>query len=167
VVGALALFMFLTGARVSEALAVGWGDVNLNECTVLIRQTKVSSERVAHLPTRLVAALASLPRVNGRPVFVYRKRADLTRAWRTAIHAAGLKYLSTHCCRDGFATRLLRKGVDVVTVAELGGWKTPAQVLKTYGHAIKNVRLTDLLADGKLTHADASIAESRLKSGTT
>jgi integrase len=54
------------------------------------------------------------------------------------MKAAGIKRLSTHCCRHGFATGLLRKGVDVVTVARLGGWKTPAQVLKTYGHAIDN-----------------------------
>jgi integrase len=41
--GALALFMFLTGARVSEALAVDWEDVNFKEQTVLIKQTNETS----------------------------------------------------------------------------------------------------------------------------
>jgi integrase len=50
-VAALGLFMFLTGARISEALSVQWEDVSLNGCTVLIKQTKVSNERLSHLPT--------------------------------------------------------------------------------------------------------------------
>lgn len=166
-IAALGLFMFLTGARIGEAMAVQWDDVSLNGCTVLIKQSKVSTERISHLPTRLVAAIANLPRVAGRPVFVYQHPDDVVRAWHGAIKRAGIKRLTPHCCRHGFATGLLRKGVDVVTVAKLGGWRTPAQVLKTYGHAIENRRLTDLLIDGKLTHADIDIAGSLLNTGTT
>lgn len=166
-IAALALFMFLTGARIGEALAVQWDDISLNGCTVLIKQTKVSNERLSHLPARLVAAIANLPRINDRPVFVYQHPDDMIRAWRSAIKAAGIKRLTPHSCRHGFATGLLRKGVDVVTVANLGGWRTPAQVLKTYGHAIENRRLTDLLIDGKLTRDQIDIAESLLKTGTT
>jgi integrase len=164
-IGSLSLFMFLTGARVGEALSVQWEDVSLNGCTVLIKQTKVSAERISHLPTKLVAALASLPRIDGRPVFVYQHPDDIVRAWFGTIKRAGIKRLTPHSCRHGFATGLLRKGVDVVTVAKLGGWKTPGQVLKTYGHAIDNRTLTDLLVDGKLTHADTKVAETLLKTG--
>ena len=52
--GAYALFMYLTGARPSEALAVQWDDLSLNRCTALIRMTKILSEREANLPTLLV-----------------------------------------------------------------------------------------------------------------
>ena len=162
-IGALALFMFLTGARIGEAVAVQWEDVSLNGCTVLIKQSKVSTERVSHLPTRLVAALANLPRVNDRPVFVYQHADDIVRAWHGTIKRAGIKRLTPHSCRHGFATGLLRKGVDVVTVAKLGGWKTAAQVLKTYGHAINDITLTDRLIDAELTRAPMKVAESLLK----
>jgi integrase len=162
-IAALALFMFLTGARIGEAVAVQWEDVSLNGCTVLIKQSKVSTERVSHLPTRLVAALANLPRVNGRPVFVYQHADDIVRAWHSTIKRAGIKRLTPHSCRHGFATGLLRKGVDVVTVAKLGGWRTPAQVLKTYGHAINDITLTDRLIDAAVTHAPAKVSESLLK----
>jgi integrase len=162
-IGALALFMFLTGARVGEALSVQWDDVSLNGCTVLIKQTKVSAERISHLPTRLVAALASLPRIEDRPVFVYQHPDDITRAWEGAIKRAGIKRLTPHSCRHGFATGLLRKGVDVVTVARLGGWKTPGQVLKTYGHAINDITLTDRLIDADLTRAPLKVVETLLK----
>ena len=161
--GALACFMFLTGARISEAINVRWEDVSLNQGTVLIKQSKVSNERVSHLPTPLVAMLSNLPRINERPVFVYQHPDDIVRAWFGAIKRAKIKRLTPHSCRHGFATGLLRRRVDVVTVAKLGGWKTPAQVLKTYGHAINDITLTDLLVDAELTRSPMKVAESLLK----
>lgn len=160
---ALAWFMFLTGARVGEAIDVRWEDVSLNAGTVLIRQSKVSAERVSHLPSPLVAMLSNLPRINERPVFVYQHPDDIVRAWRGAIKRANIKRLTPHSCRHGFATGLLRRGVDVTTVAYLGGWKTPAQVLKTYGHALKDITLTDRLIDAELTRETKKVAESLLK----
>lgn len=163
VIEALAWFMFLTGARVGEAIDVQWKDVTLKAGTVLIRQSKVSAERVSHLPLPLIAMLSNLPRIEGRPVFVYQHPDDIVRAWHGAIKRAGIKRLTPHSCRHGFATGLLRRGVDVTTVAYLGGWKTPAQVLKTYGHALKDITLTDRLIDAELTHGKSKIAESLLK----
>jgi hypothetical protein len=145
--GTMVLFMYLTGARPGEAIGVRWEDLDLRAATVLIRESKVSKERVAHLPVRLVAALANLPRIKDRGVFVYTRSNATRKAWETVCKAAGIKNLSPHSCRHGFATGLLRRGVDVVTVAWLGGWASAAQVLKTYGHANKNPKLTDLLLD--------------------
>ena len=122
-----------------------WDDLDLTAQTVLIRESKLSKERVSHLPMPLVVALANLPRIDGRGVFVYQDRKDARHAWEGAIARAGIKPLTPHCCRHGFATGLLRRGVDVVTVAWLGGWASAAQVLKTYGHANKNPKLTELL----------------------
>jgi integrase len=160
---ALAWFMFLTGARIGEAIAVRWEDVSLNAGTVLIKQSKVSNERVSHLPTPLIAMLSNLPRINERPVFIYQHPDDIVRAWRGAIERAKIKRLTPHSCRHGFATGLLRRGIDVTTVAYLGGWKTPAQVLKTYGHALKDITLTDLLISAELTRDTRRVAESLLK----
>lgn len=152
-VGALALFMYLTGARVGEALDVKWEDLDLPAATVLIRESKQSKERLSHLPVPLVAALANLDHVPGRGVFGYDSSPALRNAWESAIDRARIKRLTPHSCRHGFATGLLRRGVDVVTVAWLGGWRDTTQVLKTYGHANKNPRLTDLLIDAPLTRA--------------
>lgn len=160
---ALAWFMFLTGARISEALSVQWDDASLNGGTVLIRQSKVSSERIAHMPTPLVAMLSNLSRVNDRPVFGYEHPDNIVRAWFGAIKRAKIKRLTPHSCRHGFATGLLRRGVDVMTVAYLGGWKTPAQVLKTYGHALKDITMTDVLIGAELTRDNSKIAETLLK----
>lgn len=161
--GAYALFMFLTGCRPSEALAVDRDrDLNLQKATVIIRQTKTvrdatvqSKDRVAHLPPMLVAALANLKPVLGRPLFVYETFGALIQTWNSVIATAKIVRLTPHCCRHGFATELLRRGVDVHTVAWLGGWASAAQVLATYGHAIKRRDLTNVLAnsDTPLTQA--------------
>lgn len=165
--GAMTLFMFLTGARPGEAVSLRWEDVDLKAQTAKIRETKVGKERSAHLPMPLVVALGNLLRIPGRGVFGYNRPPDARSAWYAAIERAGIKPLSFHSCRHGFATGLLRRGVDVVTVAWLGGWESPAQVLKTYGHANKNPRLTDLLTDAKLTHPTTAADESPLKTGTS
>jgi integrase len=158
--GAYALFMFLTGARPSEALAVERGEVNLQAAEVTIRQTKVGNERKAHLPALLVSTLANLPDVPGRPLFVYRDYRDMRWSWHATIARAGIAVLTPHCCRHGFATELLRRGVDVVTVAWLGGWASPAMVLKSYGHAIKRRNQTDILTQGE--HGDSFANDKQL-----
>ena len=84
--------------------------------------------------------------MKGRPVFLYQCYDDIHGVWMSVIERAGIQRLTPHCCRHGFATELLRNGVDVFTVAWLGGWKGPAQVIKTYGHANKDIRLTGILA---------------------
>jgi integrase len=161
--GALALFMFLTGARVGEAADLQWEDIDLVQRTALIRESKVNAERRAHLPAPLFEALANLQRIPRRGVFVYAHPDDLRETWNAVIDRAGIKRLSPHCCRHGFATGLLRRGIDVVTVAKLGGWKTAAQVLKTYGHAIDDPKLTDVLIGSELTHGKPRRASSPRK----
>lgn len=164
--GAMALFMYLTGARVGEAVALKDADLDLPAATAKIRQSKVSSERMSHLPVPLVVAIANLPKIPGRGVFGYAKPANLRSAWDGAVVRAGIKHLSPHSCRHGFATGLLRRGVDVVTVAWLGGWKSAAQVLKTYGHANKDPKLTDLLLGTPRAQATRATEETQVKTGT-
>lgn len=144
-IAALALFMFATGARISEALAVQWADIDLKARKVLIRQTKLGNEREAHLPASLFVAIANLPR--GKKPFNFAGHSSALKAWEATIKRAGIEPLTFHSCRHGFATGLLRAGIDVVTIAKLGGWKSPAHVFKTYGHANDDVTQTDKLFD--------------------
>lgn len=155
---ALAWFMFQTGARISEALRVTWDDVDLSARTVRIGQRKTKSERIAHLPPEAFAAIANQPR-SRRRVFLYGSRMAGHKAWKTAVKRAGIDWRSFHCCRHGFATELLRAGYDVVTVAKVGGWRTPRHVLETYGHAIEDRTITNALSGTKVTQKHS--ADSR------
>jgi integrase len=159
-VSAMAMFMFATGARISETLAVGWDDLDLKKRTVLIRQTKLGNERIAHLPLDLVIMLSNLP-LKGKP-FNFAGYTSALGAWERTIELAEIEPLTFHSCRHGFATGLLQRGVDVITVAKLGGWKSAQHVFQTYGHANDDPTLTDRLFDvepgnaGKQRKTDAS-----------
>lgn len=145
--GAYALLMFLTGARPTEALEC---DIDLPGRTALIKESKIGHERRAHLPAMLVAALANLKPIPGRPILFYRNIEDLRPTWDAAIERAGIQRLTPHCCRHGCITMLLRGGIDVKTVSWLCDI-TPETLLKTYAHAIKDRTLTEVLIDTKLT----------------
>ena len=147
--GAYALFMFLTGARPTEAHRA---DIDLTRATALLHESKIGHERRAHLPAMLVAAIANVPAVPGRSVFFYRRRPDMRDAWDAAVERAGIQRLTPHCCRHGFITMLLRRGIDVKTVSWLGD-VSPETLLKTYAHAIKDRTLTEVLTGTELTQA--------------
>lgn len=146
--GALAMFMFGTGARIGEAVALRWADVDLGAREALIRQTKTGGNmRLAHLPPPVVAALANIPsnRQADEPVFGYAGRDSVTQPWAKVEARAGLDHRSPHCCRHGFATEMLRAGADVKTVAAAGGWKDAALLVRTYAHAREDKTITDAL----------------------
>ncbi len=148
--GALACFMFLTGARISEALAVRWEDVDFDAGRALIKSTKTKTERRAHLPAPLIIAIANCKR--DRPnVFRYVSRGSASKSWDDVVERNKLPKLSPHSCRHGFATGLLHAGLDPVTVAKRGGWKNVQHVLTTYGHAMEDETVTDALTGTKST----------------
>lgn len=149
--GALCCFMFLTNARVTEAINVMWDDVDLAQRRVTIRQTKIGDERRVHMPAELVAAIARIEGERKGKVFKYSTRDTAKPQWEKAIKRAGIERLTYHCCRHGFATSLLHKGIDPITVAKLGGWKSTQHVMQTYGHAMDDDTLANLLTDTNLT----------------
>jgi integrase len=152
-IGVLALFMFATGARVSEALAVRWEDVDFRGRSVLIRQTKLGNERKAHLPSDLFIALANLPKDKEPFAVAYTTARD---AWDRATKAAGIEPLTFHSCRHGFATALHDKGVGVKTIAKAGGWKSAQHLFNTYLHADEDATVTDKLFDTGVSISDVA-----------
>lgn len=155
-IAALAIFMFATGCRISEAERVDWPDFDFNSRTILIRKTKNKNQRLPHMPQRLLVALANLPRDQkpfGRPRTTMREAWDLA-IEKTAKIVPGFERLTFHSCRHGFATTLLRKGIDVKTAAGLGGWESIQLFMDTYAHAIQDATLTDGLFDTPETQAN-------------
>lgn len=161
--GAYALHMFLTGARPTEGLEA---DIDIPGATTLLHESKIGHERRAHMPAMLVAALANVPQVKGRPFFFYRNIEDLRPAWDGAIKRAGIQRMTPHSCRHGFITGLLRRAIDVKTVAWLADM-TVETLVNTYAHAIKDRSLTDILTTTESVQPLPGIAENLLKTGTT
>lgn len=166
---ALCLFMFGTGARLGEATALTWDDLDLHKRQALIRQSKNSMERTSHLPPPVLAALANIPS-NRNPmdkVFCYAGSQSVKQVWNNVVARAGLEHLTPHCCRHGFATAMLRARIDVKTVAKLGGWKDASIVLKHYAHALEDPTVTDAVFGTEMTQAviseDATTNKKRKK----
>ena len=108
----LLLFLLGTGARVGEALALPWTDVDLKAGTAIFRnvaderRTKSGKDRPVSLPPTVVVALANLPHRDGLVFRTHGTRAkplgepyapkqgegggQFKKAWRTACIAAGL-----------------------------------------------------------------------------
>ena len=145
---ALAVFMFATGCRISEARRVEWSDIDFKQRTVLIRKTKNKQARQPNIPPRLLVALANLhydEKPFGGPEISLRREWDAV-IIKAAKAQRGFERLTFHSCRHGLATKLLRDKVDVVTAAGIAGMSVQV-MLSTYAHAMKDARLTDKIFD--------------------
>ena len=172
---ALVLVMFATACRFCEAHRLNWkDDIDFKRRTIKIRDTKTKKTRVAHMPQPVLVALANLPRerqpyTQGDGYLTqpfYLSEATLRRQWdadvaATAEAVEGFERLTFHCCRHGFATNMLRKGVDPKTAASLGGWDDIALFMETYAHAMTDTTLTDKLFDTPLTRGESSPEEKQ------
>ena len=146
---ALVCLMYLTGARISQALAITWDDVDFKARKVRIAATaKGDDDRLAHMQDELIVALANIPGERKGQVFQFKSRGNIKTQWAGAIRRAGIRVLSPHACRHGFATTLLDNGVSPITVANRGGWKNARHVFETYGHDVAPVDVTDILTGG-------------------
>jgi len=129
--GALAMFMAYTAARISEAVRLEWQHVDLKQGTALLTKTK-TDPRVCTLPPALVLAMGKIKGRKG-PVFKYKSRMSVYSPWNAAIKRAGIEKISPHDAgRRMFATEMNKAGVDPVTGAKAGGWKTVSMYLNTY-----------------------------------
>jgi integrase len=107
VLGALTKFLLYSGARLGEALALRWGDVDLDRRLVTIRQTKTEGVRTAVLPDTVVDALAPLRRAPGDKVFRLTKSGRLYTMLANAERTAGVVIpdrLAFHIFRHTWAT---------------------------------------------------------------
>lgn len=151
----LVIFLLATGARLSEALYLDWREVDLSRGQAVFLDTKNGEDRGVPLHPRAVAALANLPHRKG-PVFrrhyggvrkdgtvrvigaPYADRdgrggGQVKTAWRNMLARSGISDFSPHDCRHTWATWHYAENRDLRALMELGGWKTPAMVMR-YAH---------------------------------
>jgi len=69
---------------------------------------------------------------------------DISKVINTACKNLNIKRFTLHKLRHYFATRLLANNVDVMTIASLGGWSSPAMIYNRYGHAIEEKKRSAL-----------------------
>lgn len=143
---ALAFFMFVTGARISQAIAMHPKlHLDLPGARVKIPGAKGVDDRWIDIPEELVVELANLtPRIpRGYPrkaanlrVFGYAGRDSIRKQWLAAEEVAGIEHLPPHSAgRHGFGQEMgVRQRVDEKAAEEFGGWSDTGIFKRTYNH---------------------------------
>jgi len=154
----LAVFVSLnTGLRKSEQLSLLWKDVDFRSEKITVRETKAGKIQYIDMNTEVVKAfkeLQSKPLDIGGRVFyrISKKRKsryyELTSPFEKYLEKADIEGLVWHDLRHTFVSRLVRVGVNIVTVKELARHSSIVMTMR-YAHLYPGDRrkAVNLLAD--------------------
>lgn len=146
-VRALAMTMFLTGARISQAIEMRPEHLDLDNNRICIPGAKGMEDRWVTVIDLLVEDLRALPPElyprgwahipDNRRVFGYADRSSPRKHWDAAIKKAGIEHLSFHNAgRHGFGQEMnVRTPIDEKAASAFGGWSDVSLMKRTYTHA--------------------------------
>jgi integrase len=138
----LVVFLFGTGARLSEALYLDWREVDLKTAHVTFLDTKNGEHRGVPLHDRVLATLRGLRHQQGSVFRTNTGRAyaekesgggQIKTAFKGACRRAGITDFTPHDCRHTWATWHYAANRDLIALMKLGGWKSERMVLR-YAH---------------------------------
>lgn len=117
-----------TGMRRGELLSLEWPRVDLDQREIRVINAKSKAgDRVIPMNAAVHALLRDLAKRSTSP-FVFpsnrkpgERLLDLKKGFKTALRLAETRPICFHDLRHTFATRLVRAGVDLVTVSHLLG----------------------------------------------
>jgi integrase len=128
-----------TGMRDGEIRSLRWADVNLAEHKVRLSRTKNGDMRTVPLSEEAERALSPPLWWNRGSSFVFPAETasgyvgEMAPAFRRLATAAGVPGVRFHDFRHTFCTRMVERGVDVITLKEITGHRTLA-MLQRYSH---------------------------------
>jgi len=135
----LVMFLLLTGCRPSEALALTWNKVNLNERFIEFDQAIVAGElkkglksqnrRKFPINDQLRELLEQIPN-HGGLLFPIRW-ANFRNAWKSALQSAGVRYRSPYTLRATFISEMIKVGLNPAIVAKIAG-NSPSIIFNHY-----------------------------------
>ena len=148
-----------TGMRMSEQFSLDWEDVNLEDGTIHLSETKNGTTRDVLLNPRALAVMRMLHDASLGTGSVFPSKKPYW--FKSATEKAGIKNFTWHCLRHTFASRLVMAGVDLKTVQELMGHKSITMTAR-YAHVDSKHCIAAL---EKLCQASATRTATREQSG--
>lgn len=151
----LLVFLFGTGARISEATALTWRHVDLTSKTCTLEHTKNGETYVVPLGPAVFDAIANMPlhpmdaaspgkkgkRSPWRQVFGWPDRDSPRKALAAVKRDAGLPEFHFHMTRHSYATWLrIYQGADLRKLMDLGRWKDAKSTMRyqhVAGHEVR------------------------------
>lgn len=158
------IFLYYTGCRKAEALALTWDDIDFDNATVTINKTytrkikgvpykientpkTASSIRTIKLPSVVINALKS-PYFDVKEAFVFGGKKPLPENTlrqrleryldKATAKCPTLSRLTFHEFRHSHASLLISNGISIVTVSKRLGHANINETLKTYSHLMNN-----------------------------
>jgi len=149
-----------TGLRIGELAALEWSDIDLRARELHITKSchygrdssgkfrriteapkTESSLRIIPIPKQLVPYLSELKRKSRSRYVISRGEKPISiRSYQRSFSAMqkrlGIAHRGFHSLRHTFATRALECGMDVKTLSELLGHKSPTVTLNRYAHSL-------------------------------
>lgn len=168
------LLCLYTGLRIGELLALEWTDIDLQRgelsinktchdgknadgsfCRITDRPKTQSSQRVIPLPKQVLSVLREVKKKSkGKYIVSDGDKIISVRSYQKSF-ASLLKKLNIphkgfHSLRHTFATRALECGMDVKTLSEILGHKSPTITLNRYVHSLMEHKKEMMNKVGKL-----------------
>lgn len=162
-------FLFLTGARLSEAIGFRWGHIDFarnefvireslskdrtgNGYTRIRKETKTSSVRHLTMSRELRDLLLNIqPQSvnNDALVFTTVKNCIIDSGnfrgqWKNILARYGVPYRKPHTSRHTTLSMAIEQGTPITGVAYIAGHTDTRMVVQTYGHMINRPKLPDL-----------------------
>jgi len=146
-----------TGMRRGEIFNLRWRQVDLEKREIAVLQTKSGKNRIIPLNEILRVELAGLKNRQDKGEFVFANPktglpyTEVKKSFKGACKKAGIEDLRFHDLRHTFATRLIRAGVDIITVKELLGHYSIRMTQRyTHSNQLQKKLAVERLAGNKL-----------------
>ncbi len=134
----MAMFSVATGLRQSNVTRLQWTQISLERRHLWVSAQAHKNGRAHAVPLNDAAMEVLHAKQGDHPLYVFTYegspiRQVNTKAWRNALHRAGIEDFRWHDLRHTFATWHREAGTPTHELQRLGGWKTQSMV-ERYAH---------------------------------
>lgn len=163
---AFMLFLYGTGLRISEALAVKLGDINSDRLQLRVQCGKGGKDRYVAMPDQLIPVLRTYYKVYRPAVYLFNgekmgsswKMRSAQMAIKKAAQQAGItKAVTAHVFRHCYATHHLENGTNLLFLKKQLGHKD----LKTTQQYLHLCTLTQVQVHHPLSKLEINLLQTR------
>ncbi len=168
------LLCLYTGLRIGELLALEWNDIDFKSeevsvnktchdgknsdgkfCHIVDKPKTISSTRIIPIPKQIIPYLKVLKKENSGKYVIEGKSECLSvrsyqKTFSCLLKQLNIDHKGFHSLRHTFATRALECGMDVKTLSEILGHKSPNVTLNRYVHSMMEHKKAMMDKVGKL-----------------